>query len=173
MYVVVCLARVAAAELIAVLVHDHGTNGEGGVREWAPAREINRRLQPFPVSFGKLSTATIRRWRADLLGKGVSVGMAAKAYRLLRAVLMTAVEDDRIIQRNPCRIRGADAEHAAERPVLTVPQVFELADRVGRRPVGNVRKVANEVYRLRFQRHGAMRTHPEVFRTRLEAERAL
>ncbi|WP_237102910.1 site-specific integrase [Nonomuraea sp. MG754425] len=36
-----------------------------------------------------------------------------------------------------------------------------------------MRKVANEVYRLRFQRHGAMRTHPEVFGTRLEAERAL
>jgi hypothetical protein len=25
----------------------------------------------------------IRQWRADLLGKGVSVSMAAKAYRLL------------------------------------------------------------------------------------------
>ncbi|MFG6200823.1 hypothetical protein [Nonomuraea sp. JJY05] len=48
----------------------------------------------------------IRQWRADLLGKGVSVGMAAKAYRLLRAVLMTAAEDDRIMSRNPCRIRG-------------------------------------------------------------------
>ncbi|GLW10300.1 hypothetical protein Misp01_54280 [Microtetraspora sp. NBRC 13810] len=81
------------------------------------------------------------RWRADLLGKGVSPGMIAKAYRLLRAVLMTAVEDDGIIPRNPCRIRGAHAEHAEERPVLTVPQVFELADRLGRRPFGNVRKV--------------------------------
>ncbi|MEV0383433.1 hypothetical protein [Nonomuraea sp. NPDC050643] len=56
--------------------------------------------------------------------------MAAKAYRLLRAVLMTAA-DDRVIPHNPCRIRGAGDEHAQERPVLTVSQVFELADRVG------------------------------------------
>jgi integrase len=51
---------------------------------------------------------------------------AAKAYRFLRAVLMTAA-DDRIIPRNPCRIPGAGDEKAAERPVLTVAQVFELA----------------------------------------------
>ena len=55
--------------------------------------------------------------------------MAAKAYRLLRAVLMTAVEEDKILPRNPCRIRGAGEEHAPERPVLTVAQVFELAER--------------------------------------------
>jgi hypothetical protein len=28
---------------------------------------------------------------------------------------------------NPCRIPGADQEHPAERPVLTVAQVFALA----------------------------------------------
>jgi integrase len=125
------------------------------------------------VQLGKLSTAMIRQWRADLLGNGVSVSMAAKAYRLLRAVLMTAVEEDHIIPRNPCRIRGAGDEHAQERPVLTVAQIFELADLVGRRPVGNVRKLRDNAYRLRFQRHGEMRTHPEVFRTRADAERAL
>ncbi|WP_433372213.1 tyrosine-type recombinase/integrase [Streptosporangium sp. CA-115845] len=115
----------------------------------------------------------IRQWRADLLGNGVSVSMAAKAYRLLRAVLMTAAEEDHIIARNPCRIRGAGDEHAQERPVLTVAQVFELADLVGRRPVGNVRKLKDNAYRLRFQRHGEMRTHPEIFTTRADAERAL
>lgn len=30
--------------------------------------------------------------------------------------------------RNPCRVKGADREQAAERPVLTVAQMFELAD---------------------------------------------
>ncbi|MGV9385680.1 tyrosine-type recombinase/integrase [Nonomuraea sp. NPDC003707] len=136
---------------------------------------LNKHITPYlgSVQLGKLSTAMVRRWRADLLGKGVSPTMLAKAYRLLRAVLMTAAEDDGIIPRNPCRIRGADAEHAEERPVLTVPQVFELADRLGRRPFGNVRKVRDKVYRLRFQRHGEMRTHPEIFMTRAEAERAL
>ena len=56
---------------------------------------------------GKLSTQTIREWRSGLLARGVSATMTAKAYRLLRAVLMTAVEEDKILPRNPCRIRGA------------------------------------------------------------------
>ncbi|MDH2426941.1 site-specific integrase [Sphaerisporangium sp. TRM90804] len=136
---------------------------------------LKKHIMPYlgGVALGKLSTAMVRQWRADLLGKGVSVSMAAKAYRLLRAVLMTAVEDDHILQRNPCRIRGAGDEHAEERPVLTVGQVFELADRVGRRPVGNIRCLSHaQGYRLRFQRHGEMRTYPEVFATRAEAERA-
>jgi integrase len=56
--------------------------------------------------------------------------MAAKAYRLLRAVLMTAVKEDELIRINPCRIPGADQEKASERPVLTVAQVFALAEQV-------------------------------------------
>ena len=46
-------------------------------------------------------------WRPGCFGT-----VAAKAYRLLRAVLTTAVEEDRILPRNPCRIRGAGSEHA-------------------------------------------------------------
>ncbi|MEU7880635.1 tyrosine-type recombinase/integrase [Microbispora bryophytorum] len=136
---------------------------------------LNKHVTPYlgAAQLGKLSTAMIRQWRADLLANGVSVSVAAKAYRLLRAVLMTAAEEDHIIPSNPCRIRGAGDEHPAERPVLTVAQVLDLADRVGRRPVGNVRKLKNGAYRLRFQRHGEMRTHPEIFATRGEAERAL
>jgi len=136
---------------------------------------LKKHITPYlgSAAVGKMSTAMVRQWRADLLGNGVSVSVAAKAYRLLRAVLMTAVEEDHIISRNPCRIRGAGDEHAQERPVLTVAQVFELADLVGRRPVGNVRKLKDNVYRLRFQRHGEMRTHPEVFISRADAERAL
>ncbi|OUC84317.1 tyrosine-type recombinase/integrase [Streptosporangium minutum] len=136
---------------------------------------LKKHVTPYlgNAAVGKLSTAMIRQWRADLLGNGVSVSVAAKAYRLLRAVLMTAAEEDHILSHNPCRIRGAGDEHAQERPVLTVAQVFELADLVGRRPVGNVRKLKDNAYRLRFQRHGEMRTHPEVFTTRADAERAL
>ncbi|WP_223874602.1 tyrosine-type recombinase/integrase [Salinispora fenicalii] len=70
----------------------------------------------------------IRELRARLLGNGVSESMAAKAYRLLRAVLMTAVKEDEILTRNPCRMLGADQEKPAERPVLTLAQVFKLAD---------------------------------------------
>ena len=53
----------------------------------------------------------------------------AKSYRLLRAVLATAV-DDEIIDRNPCRIRGAGVENSAERPIATIEEVYELADAI-------------------------------------------
>jgi integrase len=81
------------------------------------------------VPLGKIDSAMIRQWRAQLLGNGTSVSEAAKAYRFLRAVLMTAV-DDQIIPRNPCRVRGAGTERPAERPVLTVRQVLNLADQM-------------------------------------------
>jgi integrase len=82
------------------------------------------------VQLGRLDAAMIREWRGRLLDSGVSVTMAAKAYRLLRAVLMTAVNEDEILAKNPCRVPGADQEKPAERPVLTVVQVLELADRM-------------------------------------------
>jgi hypothetical protein len=52
----------------------------------------------------------VREWRAQLLANGASVSVAAKAYRLIRAVLTTAVEADKILPRNPCRIRGQAAK---------------------------------------------------------------
>ena len=117
---------------------------------WLLQKHIVPYLGGAPV--GKLSTPMVREWRATLLAKGVSVSTAAKAYRFLRAVLMTAAEEDKILPRNPCRIRGAGDEDAPERPVLSVAQVFELAECVGRRPVGNIRKLPNGSYRLRFAR---------------------
>jgi len=70
--------------------------------------------------------------RRCALDSGASEVSVAKAYRLLRAILNTAV-DDGLIRRNPCRIKGAGDEHSPERPVLSVPQVFALADAVGLR----------------------------------------
>jgi integrase len=137
---------------------------------WLLKKHIAPYLGGVPV--GKLSTRLVREWRASLLSNGVSVSMAAKAYRLLRAILTTAVEDDSILPRNPCRIKGAGDEHTEERPVLTVRQVFDLADHVGRRPIGNIRKTPDG-YRLRFSRNGVMRTSPERYATRPEAEGAL
>jgi integrase len=57
--------------------------------------------------------------------------------------------------------------------VLTVAQVFDLGARIGRRPVGNVRKLPAGGYRLRFRRDGRMLTAPEVYGTRAAAESAL
>lgn len=77
-----------------------------------------------------------------------------------------------MLTRNPCRIKGGGDEKAEERRVLTVRQVFDLAEGIGRRPVGNIRKV-KDGYRLRFRRQGEMRTAPEQYATRQEAQRAL
>lgn len=52
-----------------------------------------------------------------------------KAYRLLRGILNTAVEDE-LIKRNPCRIKNAGVERPEERPVLAVAEVFRLASAV-------------------------------------------
>ena len=92
---------------------------------------LRRHVSPYlgNVPLGKVDTPMIRDWRARLLDQGISVSETAKAYRFLRAVLMTAA-DDRIISRNPCRVRGAGEEKPEERPTLTVRQVYELADRM-------------------------------------------
>jgi integrase len=84
------------------------------------------------VTVAEVTLARVRRWRKKLLDSGVSEVTAAKAYRLLRAIFNTAL-DDGLIRRNPCRIKGAGEEDSAERPVLTVAQVYALADAVGLR----------------------------------------
>jgi integrase len=91
-------------------------------------RLLRRHIDPWigGVPLGKIDTPLIREWRAKLLAEGVSQSAAAKAYRFLRSVLMTAVNEDRILVRNPCQVRGADREQPAERPVLTVAEVRAL-----------------------------------------------
>ncbi|WP_326603556.1 tyrosine-type recombinase/integrase [Streptomyces sp. NBC_01800] len=81
------------------------------------------------VVLSEITTPQIRRWRAGLLESGVGEPTVAKAYQILRAVMSTAV-DDEVIQRNPCRIKGAGAAKTAERPFLDVSEVFQLADAV-------------------------------------------
>ncbi|MHA6785845.1 tyrosine-type recombinase/integrase [Pseudonocardia saturnea] len=94
---------------------------------WLHRRYIDPEIGNVPI--GSLSPATVRQWRSDLLTRRkASESVTAKSYRLLRAVLNTAVDDDKILPANPCRIRGADRENRAERPVLTIGQVFKLAD---------------------------------------------
>lgn len=65
--------------------------------------------------------------RKTLLDSGVGPVTVAKAYRLLKAILNTAV-DDELIRRHPCLIKGAGQEKSPERPVLSLRQVFDLAD---------------------------------------------
>nr|WSX77800.1 tyrosine-type recombinase/integrase [Streptomyces sp. NBC_00899] len=83
------------------------------------------------VDLDQITPPAVRTWRAERLGV-TGATTVAKAYRLLKAILQTAA-DDELIPRNPCRIRGAGKESAPERPIATVAQVDALAYAMGPR----------------------------------------
>ncbi len=96
--------------------------------------ESELRLHILPalgdVAIGELTVGRVRTWRSTMLATGSpGPSTVAKCYRLLRAILNTAVEDE-LIARNPCVIKGAGVERAPERPVVTIAQVYELADAI-------------------------------------------
>jgi integrase len=88
------------------------------------------------VSLGDIDEAAVRSWRKERLNTGKKAKCpfgpvtVAKAYRLLHAILTTAVEQDRMMRRNPCRIEGAGKEESAERQTVPLPVVFAIADAV-------------------------------------------
>lgn len=81
------------------------------------------------VDLRGLTPAMVRSWRQGLIDAGVGQSTVSKAYRLLRAVLNTAT-DDELIRRNPCRIPGASVDRTPERPVLSLDQVLDIADAI-------------------------------------------
>ncbi|MCD9880687.1 tyrosine-type recombinase/integrase [Streptomyces guryensis] len=80
----------------------------------------------------EITAPSVREWRAERLRTTGAKTATAKAYRLLKSIMETAVDDD-LIKRNPCRIKGAGKEKAAERRIATVAQVDGLADNIGPR----------------------------------------
>lgn len=81
------------------------------------------------LGLADVTYARVRTWRADRLDAGTGPVTVAKAYRLLHAIMETAV-DDGLIRRNPCRIKGASVERTPEREPATLDQVFALADAI-------------------------------------------
>ncbi|MET7310044.1 tyrosine-type recombinase/integrase [Streptomyces sp. NPDC005571] len=94
------------------------------------------RLHLLPTFEGldldEITAPRVRTWRTERLSSTGAATTVAKSYRLLKAVMETAV-DDELIRRNPCRIRGAGKESSAERQIATVDQVDALADALGPR----------------------------------------
>jgi integrase len=74
------------------------------------------------IEIGQLaqSPITVEGWYAGLARRHPST--ASKAYRLLSMVMNTAVRNGDIVK-NPCQIRGASREDAAERPTATLAEV--------------------------------------------------
>ena len=99
--------------------------------------QLRNHLAP---TFGKkdlrdIHEADVRRWRKERFDAGPHAARpfgpvtVAKAYRLLHAIMNTAVEDG-LIRRNPCRIKGAGQEYSRERPVVSVGALVKLIDEV-------------------------------------------
>jgi hypothetical protein len=111
--------------------------------EWSEGWLAHRRLRPRTeepyrhllrlhilrslgrTELSRLTPSAIRGWYASLAEAHPST--AAKAYRLLRAMMNTAVADE-LIARNPCRVDGAGVERTPERPIPTVAEVAALCD---------------------------------------------
>src|SRR5829696_7863175 len=82
------------------------------------------------VPLGRLDTMTVRAWLASLHRAGeVTPTTIAKAYRLLRRILNVAVEAG-YLPRNPCTVKGAGLERAAEMRHVSIPQLHALAEAV-------------------------------------------
>ncbi|MDX2731504.1 tyrosine recombinase XerC [Streptomyces sp. PA03-2a] len=105
----------------------------------ATTDELYRRLLRLHIlptfedlDLDEITPPRVRSWRSERLDSTGAETTIAKAYRLLKAIMETAA-DDELIRRNPCRIRGAGKETAEERPTATVAQVDALADAMGPR----------------------------------------
>lgn len=119
--------RINLAEYVADWIERHATLG---VRTRERYRSLARHhVAPHlgHLQLGELTTAVVRRWHQQL--HQASPSSAAHAYRLVRAVMNTAVEDS-LIAVNPCRVKNAGVEHHAERPIATIAEVQALADAV-------------------------------------------
>lgn len=98
---------------------------------------LRRSLLPTfeDVALNKITPATVRRWHKAALDNaernGTGYLIPPKAYRLLSAILATAVTDG-VIARNPCTIRGAGQEPKKERDFYDLGKLHDLADELGR-----------------------------------------
>jgi len=70
----------------------------------------------------------VRSWWVTT-ADNVSPTVAARSYRVLAAIYATALEDGKV-QATPCTVKGGGQEHTPERPLLSPPQVLDVAERV-------------------------------------------
>ncbi len=91
---------------------------------------LDRRLLPefARAPLTAIRPERVRAWHAEVTDSSTAL-QAAKAYRLLRAILNTAVEDGRL-PANPCRVRGGGVERRPERPFVDAEIVVALANAI-------------------------------------------
>ena len=81
------------------------------------------------VAIGDITTESVRTWLGEARPAHRGSTQPDKAYRLLRAILNVAVDDEKI-RVNPCRIRGGGKESAPERPIAMPESVLAIADSI-------------------------------------------
>ncbi len=96
-----------------------------------------RKLHLLPqlggLELSRITPSVVRAWYLDLTADtGPGHATAARCYRLLRAILNTALTDELLVK-NPCRVRGAGADRSPERPIASVAEVYALADAIAPR----------------------------------------
>ncbi len=90
------------------------------------------------TQLSKMTPEGWRTWWVETTSAHPGSTQPAKAYRLARAMLNTAV-DDGLLKVNPCRVKGAGRETSPERPIATPEQVAKIVE------------VIDEPYRLMVQ----------------------
>ena len=95
--------------------------------------ELILRLHLTPTfgqtQLSRISPSMVRSWHATRIKSGASRGTTAKAYRLLKTILNTAVSDE-LILRNPCLLKGAGTETPPERVPPTLVEVEAIANAI-------------------------------------------
>jgi hypothetical protein len=93
-------------------------------------RHVVPHFGSMPV--GRITSADVQAWLADLHQTDLSPNTVAKTYRVLSGAMDGAV-DAGLIARSPCTLKGAGTERHAEIQIATPEQVAELAAAVGPR----------------------------------------
>jgi integrase len=92
---------------------------------------LKRHIYPTfgSTTLGRITSAAVRSWNASLRDAGVGAVTVAKAYRLLKAILATAAEDE-LIPRNPCRLKAAGVERSPERKPPSLAEVELIVEAI-------------------------------------------
>ncbi len=95
--------------------------------EYLLRSHLNPTFGTTPLS--RISSSTVRTWNSDIRAGSISETTASKAYRLLRQIMQTAV-DDRLVRQNPCQVKGAAVKRSKERQIPSLEEVNRLADSI-------------------------------------------
>ena len=77
------------------------------------------------VPLGAMTPEGWRTWFTEASSAHPGSTQPSAAYRLARAILNTAV-DDELIRANPCRVKNAGRSQPPERPIVTPDEVLKI-----------------------------------------------